>query len=99
MAHKAVERLEPPVDTFEDNEDGKVAYVMVYTDLQDRCKSVAFDDKGAELGSVNKDIREGVGPDAKPSVAFAFKDDKDKGKSFVKGDPAGTQAAVAPPRR
>lgn len=62
MADKSVERIDPP---FPENWDVKaaggddVAYVMIYTHVDDRIESVSFSKTGAELGRAEGDFRHG----------------------------------------
>jgi hypothetical protein len=81
MAHKVVERIDGP---FKDDEEGDVAYVMVYTFLDDRVQSIAFDEYGAELAKIDEDFRK-HSKDSKlgepPSVKFAATEEAKKIKA------------------
>jgi hypothetical protein len=59
MADKAVERVEPPFsDTWDNRFKGDdVAYVVVYTHVDDRVESVAFNKTGGELLRMGGDFR------------------------------------------
>ena len=69
MPHKSVECIDPP---FRDNDDGRVAYCMVYTALNDKLVTVAFDKLGKEIGKKDGDIREDkdISVEEGPSVAW-----------------------------
>jgi hypothetical protein len=58
MADKTVERVEPPFAAHWDIPHGKdVAYMMVYTHVDDTVESVAFDRKGGEIARQDGDFR------------------------------------------
>jgi hypothetical protein len=58
MADKTVERVEPPFAAHWDIPHGKdIAYMMVYTHVDDSIESVAFDHKGREIASQDGDFR------------------------------------------
>lgn len=78
---KNVEQVEGP---FENNENDAIAYVMVYTALNDNILSVAKDRKGATLAEEKDDFRAKLKAGDKPDVGWAIEQVKAKEKKEEK---------------